>query len=59
MTLTEINSEEMKGKRPLAGSVMDYLPTNFKMDHGKIQGDYAMIGVGALRHVGDRIWLHA
>ena len=27
--LEEINSEEMKGKKPFAGSVMDYLPTNF------------------------------
>jgi len=44
--LSKINSEEMKGKKPLSGSVMDYLPTNFKMDHGEIQGDYAMIGIG-------------
>ena len=42
----EVNSEAMKGKKPLAGSVMDYLPTNFKMNNGEIQGDYAMIGVG-------------
>ena len=44
--LSKINSAEMKGKAPLSGSVMDYLPTNFKMDHGDIQGDYAMIGIG-------------
>ena len=42
----DVNSEAMKGKKPLAGSVMDYLPTNFKMNNGEIQGDYAMIGVG-------------
>jgi len=42
----EVNSEAMKGKQPLAGSVMDYLPTNFKVDSGEVQGDYAMIGVG-------------
>ena len=42
----EVNSEAMKGQKPLAGSVMDYLPTNFKMNNGEIQGDYAMIGVG-------------
>ena len=42
----DVNSEAMKGKQPLAGSVMDYLPTNFKMNNGEIQGDYAMIGVG-------------
>ena len=45
-SVKEINSDEMKGKMPLAGSVMDYLPTNFKVENGEIQGDYAMIGVG-------------
>jgi len=45
-TIAEMNSEEIKGKKPLAGSVMDYLPTNFKVNNGEIQGDYAMIGVG-------------
>ena len=45
-SISEINSADMKGKRPLSGSVMDYLPTNFKMNHGEVQGDYAMIGVG-------------
>lgn len=44
--ISEINSEAIKGKQPLAGSVMDYLPTNFKVEHGEVQGDYAMIGVG-------------
>ena len=44
--IEEINSENLKGKKPLAGSVMDYLPTNFKVDRGDVQGDYAMIGVG-------------
>ncbi len=45
-TLAEMNSEKLKGKLPFAGSVMDYLPTNFNFKSGKIQGDYAMIGVG-------------
>ena len=45
-TLAEINSDEVKGKKPLAGSVMDYLPTNFNFKSGDVQGDYAMIGVG-------------
>ena len=45
-TLSEINSEEIKGERPLAGSVMDYLPTNFNADSEAIQGDYSMIAVG-------------
>ncbi len=45
-TVAEMNSEDMKGKKPFAGSVMDYLPTNFKVENGEIQGDYAMIGIG-------------
>ena len=44
--LKDLNSEELKGKKPFAGSVMDYLPTNFKVNEGEIQGDYAMIGIG-------------
>ena len=45
-SVAEINDEDLKGKKPFAGSVMDYLPTNFKVDNGEVQGDYAMIGVG-------------
>lgn len=45
-TLQQINSDEIRGKKPLAGSVMDYLPTNFSFGPGHIQGDYTMIGVG-------------
>lgn len=45
-SLDEINSEKLKGKTPLAGSVMDYLPTNFNTKKGGVQGDYGMIGVG-------------
>lgn len=45
-TLSEINSDELKGDRPLAGSVMDYLPTNFNVDPDSVQGDYSMISVG-------------
>ncbi|MFM7261572.1 MAG: zinc-dependent metalloprotease, partial [bacterium] len=44
-TLDEINSEKVKGK-PLAGSVMDYMGTNFNLDKDNIQGDYTMVGVG-------------
>ncbi len=44
--IADLNSEEYKGKKPFAGSVMDYLPTNFKVENGDIQGDYAMIGIG-------------
>lgn len=42
----KINSEEIKGKAPFAGSVMDYLPVNINMETGKPQGDWAMIAVG-------------
>ncbi|MCA9127061.1 MAG: zinc-dependent metalloprotease [Planctomycetales bacterium] len=45
-TLEEINSEEVKGKKPFAGSVMDYLPINLRLKEGKVQGDYAMIDIG-------------
>ncbi|RMF44529.1 MAG: DUF5117 domain-containing protein [Planctomycetota bacterium] len=45
-TLAEINSPKIKGKKPLAGSVMDYLPINLRVSEGEIQGDYTMIGVG-------------
>ncbi len=41
----EMNSDDIKGKKPLAGSVMDYIPINLRAD-GKPQGDYTMIGIG-------------
>ncbi|NOX56555.1 MAG: hypothetical protein GXP27_19350, partial [Planctomycetes bacterium] len=44
--LAEINSPKLKGKKPLAGSVMDYLPVNFNVKSGEIQGDYTMLGIG-------------
>ncbi len=45
-TLAQINSDELKGKKQLAGSVMDYIGTNIRLDSGAIQGDYCMTGVG-------------
>jgi hypothetical protein len=45
-TMSEINSEEIKGEKPLAASVMDYLPVNMNYKDGEVQGDYTMIGVG-------------
>ncbi|MBY0588495.1 zinc-dependent metalloprotease [bacterium] len=45
-SVAKINSPEIKGKAPFAGSVMDYLPVNINMESGEIQGDYAMISVG-------------
>jgi hypothetical protein len=35
----------MKGKKPHASSVMDYLPVNMNFKDGEVQGDYTMIGV--------------
>ncbi|MDP7004806.1 MAG: zinc-dependent metalloprotease [Phycisphaerales bacterium] len=45
-TMEEINSEEIRGKKPFTSSVMDYNPVNFNMETGDIQGDFAMIGIG-------------
>lgn len=45
-TVEEINSESVKGKKPFAGSVMDYIPVNINVETGKVQGDYTMVGVG-------------
>lgn len=45
-TMAEINSEDMKGNKPHAGSVMDYLPANMNFKDGQVQGDYTMISVG-------------
>jgi hypothetical protein len=45
-TMKEINSPELKGKKPYAASVMDYIGTNFNTDPSAVQGDYAMIGIG-------------
>jgi hypothetical protein len=45
-TLEQINSPEMKGKKPFAGSVMDYIPVNIYRWNGDKQGDYGMIDIG-------------
>jgi len=42
----EINSHKLKGKKALAGSVMDYIPININVETGELQGDYGMISVG-------------
>ncbi len=46
-TMEKLNSAEVKGKKPFAGSVMDYLPVNMHdwQDKEK-QGDYGMIDIG-------------
>ncbi|MCA9050882.1 MAG: zinc-dependent metalloprotease, partial [Planctomycetaceae bacterium] len=43
-TLEQINGDEVKGKKPLAGSVMDYIGVNMPVN-GK-HGDYCMLGIG-------------
>lgn len=45
-TLDEINSEELKGVKPWASSVMDYSPLNINLDEDGVQGDFAPIGIG-------------
>ncbi|MEZ6090717.1 MAG: zinc-dependent metalloprotease [Pirellulaceae bacterium] len=45
-SLDEINSEDLKGKKTFTGSVMDYIPINFRLEAGQTQGDYAMIDIG-------------
>ncbi|MHC4741248.1 MAG: zinc-dependent metalloprotease [Planctomycetota bacterium] len=45
-SMAEINSKELTGQKPHAGSVMDYLPTNMNYKDGEVQGDYTMITVG-------------
>jgi len=49
-SLEKINSDEIKGKETLAGSVMDYLPINMHKDVGEKQGDHTMIGIGPYDH---------
>ncbi len=46
MTLEQINSKDVKGSKPFASSVMDYIPINLRYEAGEIQGDYAMIDIG-------------
>lgn len=43
-TLAEVNSEEVKGKKQLSSSVMDYIGINIVNDG--LQGDYSMTDIG-------------
>ena len=47
-SLEEINSEKVKGKKPFAGSVMDYIPINMssKLGMDDAAGDHTMIHIG-------------
>ena len=49
-SLEKINSDEIKGKETLAGSVMDYLPINMYKGIGEKAGDHTMIGIGPYDH---------
>lgn len=45
--LSEINSEEFKGKKPWSTTVMDYNGINIRMPgYGDEQGDYSVINIG-------------
>lgn len=46
LTLDEINSRDVKGKKTITASVMDYTPINYRYESGEIQGDYGMIDLG-------------
>ena len=43
--ISEMHTEEMQG-RPIAGSVMDYLPVNINMGDGEVQGPFGMSTLG-------------
>jgi uncharacterized protein DUF4953/uncharacterized protein DUF5117 len=46
-SMDDINSEEFKGKKTFATTVMDYNPVNIRMPGtGTVQGDYAVIDIG-------------
>jgi hypothetical protein len=46
LTLDEINSDEVKGKKTITASVMDYTPINYRLESGTIQGDFTMTDIG-------------
>ncbi|MFN9992991.1 MAG: zinc-dependent metalloprotease [Phycisphaerales bacterium] len=46
-TFDQINSDEVKGKKPFTASVMDYTAANMTVRDGKLAGDLTMIDVGA------------
>ncbi len=48
-SIDQINSPEVKGRKPFAGSVMDYLPVNindWESETRERQGDFTMIDIG-------------
>ncbi len=45
-TIAEINSQEVKGQKPFAASVMDYIGPNMVVEDGKLVGDVSMQSIG-------------
>jgi hypothetical protein len=45
-TLDEINSDKLKGKTTFSASVMDYVPINYRLESGQLQGDFGMLDIG-------------
>lgn len=45
-TMDEINSEDLRGKKPWSVSVMDYNGTNVRIQSGIVQGDHSVIDIG-------------
>ena len=45
-TVSEINSEAVKGKKTWSNSVMEYAPLNVRMESGDRQGDFGPIDIG-------------
>ncbi|MCA9158346.1 MAG: zinc-dependent metalloprotease [Planctomycetales bacterium] len=45
-SLKQINSAEVKDRKAMAGSVMDYLPINLRIKEGDEQGNFTMINLG-------------
>ncbi len=46
LPLDKINSNDVKGKKTITASVMDYTPVNYRYESGEVQGDYGMTGIG-------------
>ena len=45
-TVAEINSPQIKGQKPFAASVMDYIGPNMAIENSKIVGDVSMLDIG-------------
>ncbi|MFN5944170.1 MAG: zinc-dependent metalloprotease [Phycisphaerae bacterium] len=45
-TIAEINSAQVKGQKPFAASVMDYIGPNMVVENGKLVGDVSMKDIG-------------